>query len=85
MIEREMDGSRTTISNLDIKRIEKLENWFRYEYPDRLNKINRYQYLGLKLPETRWNLELEAYDKENELRALKGLDKLPTPKLQNLF
>ena len=85
MIENELETSRTTSQAQNLKRIESLEKWFRFEYPSRLNKIHRYSYLGLKLPESRYSLEMEAYNKENELRKLKGLDELPSPKLQDLF
>lgn len=85
MIERELESSRITISSVDPKKIEKLEQWFRYEYVERLNKINRYVYLGLQPPETRYALELEAYEKENELRELRGLEKLPPLKNFILF
>jgi hypothetical protein len=76
MQEQEIEMSRMTIKP-DNTRIRELESWFRYEYIDRLNRIARFQYLGLPLPETRWELEIEAYDKENELRQLKGLSSLP--------
>lgn len=85
MREMELETSRTTITLLDVKRIEELELWFRYEYPSRLHKIERYKYLGLPLPETRYALEMEAYIKENELRSLRGEKPLPELKLQNLL
>ena len=85
MREMELETSRTTITLLDVKRIEELELWFRYEYPSRLHKIERYKYLGLPLPETRYALEMEAYNKENELRSLRGENPLPELKLQNLL
>lgn len=85
MIENELETSRKTVDTRDIKKMEELEKWFRYEYPSRLLKIERYRYLGLKLPETRYALEMEAYDKENELRLLKGEEPLPALKLNNLL
>ena len=84
MQETELETSRITISQ-NHKRIEEIEKWFRYEYPARLNTIQRYTYLGIKLPETRYHLEMEAYEKENELRALKGKPELPKPNLQSLL
>ena len=84
MTENEIEMSRMTIKP-DNSRIRELESWFRYEYIERLNKISRYQYLGLPLDETRWRLELEAYDKENELRELKGLPKLPEIMFRDLL
>ena len=76
MQERELSNSKRTIKP-DNTRIREIENWFRYQYVDRLLRIDRFKYLGLQLPETRWELELEAYNKENELRRLKGLPQLP--------
>ena len=84
MQERELENSRKTIKK-DNTRIRELENWFRYDYIDRLNRIARFQYLGLPLPESRWTLEIEAYDKENELRELQGLPKLPEIKFRDLL
>ena len=84
MQEREVEYSRVTIKK-DNTRIREIETWFRFEYVDRLNRISRFQYLGLPLPESRWDLELEAYEKENELRQLKGLSKLPEIKFRDLL
>lgn len=85
MVEFELETSRTTISKQDTKRIDALERWFRFEYPARLMKISRYQYLGLPCDETKYAVEMEAYDKENELRKLKGLKPLPQIKFKDLF
>lgn len=76
MREYELEASRL-VNDIDVTRINELELWFRHEYPARLQTINRYAYLGLPLKETRYSLELEAYNKENELRELKGLERLP--------
>lgn len=76
MVENELETKRSTITQ-DYARIAEITNWFRFDYPMRLNKINRYKYLSLPLPESRYNLELEAYNKENELRRLQGLPPLP--------
>lgn len=84
MQEREIDKSRMTMRE-DHTRIREIESWFRYEYVDRLNRIERFRYLGLPLPETRWDLENEAYEKENELRRLKGLSPLPELKFRDLL
>lgn len=84
MQEREIEMTRTTIKH-DNARIRELETWFRFEYVDRLNRIARFQYLGLPIPESRWDLEMEAYDKENEMRLLKGLPKLPDIKFRDLL
>ena len=64
-------------------RIKELQHWFDFEYPRRLNTIERYRYLGLTGTETRYDLEMEAYAKENELRKLKGLQPLPEVKITN--
>lgn len=84
MQEMEIEMTRTTQKS-DNTRIREIETWFRYEYIDRLNRIERYKYLGLPLVETRWELEIEAYDKENELRQLKGLSALPEIKFRDLL
>lgn len=84
MIQTEMSKKKLKqISH--IKDIDNLERWFKYEYPKRLNTIARYSYLGLPLPETRYELELEAYEKENMLRKLNGLEPLPKLKNKDLF
>lgn len=76
---------RTEVNESDIRRIDELEKWFTFEYPKRLQTIARYTYLGLKHNETRYALEIEAYDKENELRLLKGDEPLPPLKIKDLF
>lgn len=81
---REVEKSKITL-NKDATRIREIETWFRYEYVDRLNRIARYQYLGLPLPESRWDLEVEAYEKEQKLRQLKGLSPLPELKFRDLL
>lgn len=85
MRESELETKRKVIYNDNTKRIDELEKWFMFEYPIRLNKIARYTYLGIKGNETRYALEIEAYDKENELRLLRGEELLPPLKLKDLF
>jgi hypothetical protein len=84
MVENTLESSKIT-SYPNIRKIDELEKWFRFEYPSRLNTINRYTYLGLKPSETRYALELEAFNKENELRKLKGLEPLPELKLKKIL
>lgn len=84
MIENELENTRITQTK-DLDRIEQLKLWFRYEYPKRLLTVNRYAYLGLPLPETRYTVELEAYNKENELRALEGREPLPELRFKELI
>ena len=84
MQEIEINKSRIT-KTIDSTRIKEIKSWFRYEYVDRLNRIERFRYLGLPTEETRWELETEAYDKENELRKLQGLDPLPELKYTDLL
>jgi hypothetical protein len=84
MTEKELENSRLTIKR-DNTRIREIETWFKFEYVDRLNRISRFQYLGLPLPESRWDLEMEAYEKENEMRQLKGLSPLPELKFRDLI
>ena len=84
MTMKEIDNGRKTITK-NIKEIDRLEKWFRFDYPAELNKINRYVYLGLPLEKTRYKLELEAYKKENMLRELKGLEPLPEIKIVDLL
>lgn len=85
MIENELETSRTTANPLNVRRIEELEKWFRFEYPARLLKAERYAYLGLPMTETRWDIETEAYEKENELKILRGEEPLPVLKYTNLL
>lgn len=84
MKEIEIDTSRITTKQ-DNTRIRELENWFRFDYVERLNRIARYDYLGLPTVESRWALEIEAYNKENELRQLKGLSPLPDIMFKDLL
>lgn len=80
----EIEKSKVTISR-DVTKIREIEAWFEYEYTTRLNRILRHQYLGLPAPESRWDLEVEAYNKDNELRKLKGQPPLPELKFIDLL
>lgn len=80
---RELEKSKITLAP-DVSKIREIEMWFRYEYIERLTRIERYRYLGLPVVESRWDLEVEAYHKENELRKLKGLSPLPELKFRDL-
>lgn len=59
------------------KRKLEIEAWFQKEYMMRKAKISRYKYLGLECDETLYELENEAYEKEQEYREIVGLDPLP--------
>jgi hypothetical protein len=83
--EYEVDNKRTVVDTTDYKRIEELEKWFRYEYRSRLDAVNRYNYLGIPCVESRYTIEIEAYEKEQELRQLKGLAPLPEIKYTKLI
>lgn len=87
MNEKELENSRSTIttSTYNIKKIIRLENWFKNEYPERLLRIMRYDYLKIPKKETRYALEMEAYEKEQELLALKGKELLPKIKITDLI
>lgn len=84
-MEYDLESRRTSKRNVDFQRINELEKWFRFDYVERLNKLNRYTYLGLPLEETRYALEKEAYEKENELRVLKGEKPLPPTKFRKII
>lgn len=85
MVENELESSKVTIDNKNVTRIEQIKKWFRFDYLERLNRINRHAYLGLQIPETRYALEMEAYEKENEMRQLQGLEPLPKTKFTDLL
>lgn len=85
MTEYEKETSRITTDSTDYKRIEELEKWFRYDYRSRLDAVNRYNYLGIPCVESRYTIEIEAYEKEQELRQLKGLAPLPEIKYTKLI
>lgn len=84
MKEYELESVKRTIRP-DRTRERELLTWFSTEYIQRLLTIERYAYLGLPLPETRYSLECEAYKKENELRELRGLEKLPAIKINDIL
>lgn len=65
--------------------VDKIRTWFRTEYADKLATLNRDKYLGLPMRYSRYALEMEAYEKENQLRELLGQEKLPEPKFQNII
>lgn len=65
-----------------MKELAELERWLYVEYPKRLQHIQRCNYLGIKPDETRYELELEAYKKEQAIR--KKLGKKPLDNLKNI-
>ena len=65
-----------------MKELAELEHWLYVEYPKRLQHILRCNYLGIKPDETRYELEMEAYDKEQRIRKILG--KKPLEKLKNI-
>lgn len=65
--------------------MDQITHWFRTEYLVRHAALERYKYLGLPMLDSRYALELEAYDKENRLRELQGLEPLPAPKHKQII
>ena len=84
MVENELEATRKIVRVDRSKELE-LEKWFKEVYPYWRNRIEMYAYWGLKAEKTRYELEMEAYQKENELRQLRGLDKLPPLKIVDLL
>lgn len=85
MIENAIENKRIiepTSTNAEIERIKK---WFKTEYRDKLDALNRDKYLGLPMRISRYALEMEAYEKENRLRELLGEEKLPEPKYTSII
>lgn len=58
--------------NTIYKRIYYLEQWFKGEYIQRLEHIRRCNYLNIKPDESMYDLQKEAYEKEQEYRELTG-------------
>lgn len=85
MIENSIETKRTIQPTNIIREVDEINRWFSTEYIERLNRINRYKYLGLPMLESRYALEMEAYDKENRLRELLGKKPLPEPKFANII
>ena len=69
--------------DIRLKRIRELEKWFSTEYIVRLETIKRHKFFGFKPSENEYDLQLEAYDKEQEIRSLKGLE--PLPEIKSFF
>lgn len=49
-----------------------IELWFRTEYLFRLEHVRRCAYLGVMPDETEYEVQKEAYDKEQRLREIAG-------------
>ena len=82
----EVENRRSAkFDKIDLKRISELEHFLYIIYPRRLMSINRAVYLGYEPEERRYDLELEAYRKEQEYRELLGLNKLPELKNKKLI
>lgn len=66
--------------NKNYVRALELEKWFTGEYLIRLEHIRRCNFFNIPSDETMYDLQKEAYDKEQEYRILKGkqpLEKIP--------
>lgn len=86
MKEIERDNSRfIKVDKSNSQKIELIRNWFKTDYLVRLSQIERYKYLGLELDDTRYELEIEAYEKEQDLRDLLGEEPLPQHKLTKII
>lgn len=85
MIESSLETKRAIEPTSTNAEIEALKKWFRTEYRDKLDTLNRDKYLGLPMRISRYSLEMEAYEKENRLRELMGEDALPEPKFTNVI
>ena len=62
-------------------RIRELEKWFTKEYIIRLEHVRRCNYFNIKADESMYDLQKEAYEKEQEYRALIGkkpLNEIPS-------
>lgn len=66
-------------------KIKKLEHFLYNEYPKRLSHVQRCMYLGVTPDESRHTLEMEAYESEQELRALIGKKQLDVIHASKLF
>ena len=64
-----------------MKELEELEKWLYEEYPKRLLHIMRCNYLGVTPDESRYELEIEAYKKEQRMRKILG--KKPLNEIKN--
>ena len=62
-------------------RLAELTEWFKTEYIIRLEHIRRCNYFNIKSDETMYDLQKEAYDKEQEYRKLMG--KKPLEKISD--
>ena len=56
----------------DYKRLVELMEWFKTDYILRLEHIRRCNYFNIKSDETMYDLQKEAYEKEQEYRKLMG-------------
>jgi hypothetical protein len=82
----EVSNKRSAEFNkIDLNRIAELEHFLFTTYPRRLRSIERAIYLGYEPEERRYDLELEAYEKEQEYRELMGLKRLPELKNRKLI
>lgn len=62
-----------------IIRKRELEKWLTHDYILRLGTISRCEFLGIVPPERKYDLIKEAHEKDQEYRALVGLEPLPDP------
>lgn len=85
MIEKALNTKRTIEPTSTNAEIERLKKWFKTEYREKLDTLNRDKYLGLPMRISRYALEMEAYEKENRIRELLGEELLPEPKFKKII
>lgn len=84
MVEKEKSNKKVVVKPSQEARLE-IERWFRNEYIERKMRITRYNYLKIPHKDTLYALEMEAYEKEQKLRELKGEELLPDIKIGGIF
>lgn len=77
---------RITKDDIKLKKISELERWFKTEYIYQNLELRRKLYLGVsQVDKTLYALEVEAHNKEQELRRLKGIKPLPEIKVNKII
>lgn len=87
MEQNSIDRKKIILSNQQDheRKVLNLKKWFKTEYVERLNRLNNRLFLKLPQEETRYDIEIDAYKKEQELRKLEGKSPLPPVKLNSVI
>lgn len=87
MIDNEIKRSskKDLVKDRQLLEVKNIKAWLRDEYPLLLAIYGNSKYLNLPVERTRYDIEIEAYQKRQRLNELEGNEPLPELKINNIL